>query len=769
MGEWKKTQCSICGVSCGLEVEVEDNKVVAVRPDPDSPRSHGYCCRKGRNSKYFVEHGDRLDYPMKKVNGKFERISWDQAISEIGEKLRAIVDEYGPRAVCGIGGASGGGQSEMVFLKGLINGLGSQYMFNPIGFEFMGNWWSHGKIFGDQLCFTEPDDANSDVLVLWGSNAFVTHQILNSRQTIREHAENPDKMLIVVDPRLSESARMADIHIANRPGTDALMLRGLIALILRNGWENREYCEKYVADLNQVRSWFYLTNMEECFDLAGVSMDEMIRLARVLTTKKWGIHQDLGVFCGRHNTLTSYLLLTLEVVCGVALVPGATIVNECWATRGNTIHENDPKIWRAPETGAFPVLETFPSGVMPIEMLSDRPDRIRAAIRTLGSPMRSYPDANMVKKAFEKLDLLVVCEIAWTEDCELADYVLPAKSPFERYEFNAFQLNFPEVVCAVRPPVLEEQIGERRDMPQVFLDIGKACGALPELPKSLYDAAEKAVATGDRMPYLFSLLGWAAGHMKYFNLLPSIVGETLGRAWGSPTKAVAWAALLTAPMKSSLAAKANPPKLGFHPMLEKMPGMKDFCALDAAFEQVLKHPEGAVVGIADYEDPEKFIRQHIKHKDHKIHLYCDEINEAMKTLTPENEKEALKPTKEFPFIMSSGRHTEDGLNGMSRNKGMNKYHKSDYTFVMNPDDMAEMGLKEGQMVRVTTKAGSAEIPVEGTLQVSRGYAMFPHHYGLKFQGETEGESGNVLTAWDNKDEITGNPCVRFVPCRIEAV
>ena len=118
---------------------------------------------------------------------------------------------------------------------------------------------------------------------------------------------------------------------------------------------------------------------------------------------------------------------------------------------------------------------------MPLEMLSDREDRIRAAIRVLGSPMRSYPDANRVKQAFEKLELLVVCEIAWTEDCELADYVLPAKTHFERYEFNAFQMNFPEVVCSVRPPVLDRQIAERRDIPEVILDLMIASGAMPKV------------------------------------------------------------------------------------------------------------------------------------------------------------------------------------------------------------------------------------------------------------------------------------------------
>lgn len=102
-------------------------------------------------------------------------------------------------------------------------------------------------------------------------------------------------------------------------------------------------------------------------------------------------------------------------------------------------------------------------------------------------------------------------------------------------------------------------------------------------------------------------------------------------------------------------------------------------------------------------------------------------------------------------------------------KDMNRYYKSMYTFLMNPADMAEMGFSDGQTVRVTTKAGSAEIPVEASYQVNVGYAMFPHHYGLKYKGETEGESGNVLSAWDNMDEITGNPCVRYVPCRVEAV
>lgn len=350
MSEWKKTQCTVCGVSCGLDVEVEDGKIVSCRPDATSPRSHGYCCRKGRNSKYFVEHGDRLDYPMKRVGDKFERISWDQAISEIGAKLRDTVDAHGQRSVCGIGGASGGDQSELVFLRPMIQGLGSQYFFNPIGFEFMGNWWSHGKIFGDQVCFAEPDDTNVDVMMFWGSNSFVTHQIVDARKNIRETSEDPNKLLIVVDPRMSETARMADMHVMPRPGTDALLMRAMIALILKNGWENREYIEKYVGDFNRAKLMYTGVDIEKSFEVCGVPYEQMAELCRIMTTRKWGCHQDLGLFCGRHSTLNSYLMITLMVICGVALVPGGCIVPELWATRGDFSDENDPKVWRTKST-----------------------------------------------------------------------------------------------------------------------------------------------------------------------------------------------------------------------------------------------------------------------------------------------------------------------------------------------------------------------------------------------------------------------------------
>lgn len=165
MGKWKKTQCAMCVLSCGLEIEVENDRIINVRPDPDSPRSHGYCCRKGRSAKLHVENPERIDYPMKKVGDHFERITWEQAFREIGQRANDILEKYGPRSAAYVGGALPSAQAEMVFARGLMAAIGSQYFYNAIGIEFMGSWWSHGRLFGDQMQYLEPDDHNSEVLM----------------------------------------------------------------------------------------------------------------------------------------------------------------------------------------------------------------------------------------------------------------------------------------------------------------------------------------------------------------------------------------------------------------------------------------------------------------------------------------------------------------------------------------------------------------------------------------------------------------------------
>lgn len=764
MGEWKKTQCAMCVLSCGLEMEVENDKIVNVRPDKESVRSHGYCCRKGRTAKYYQDNPDRIDYPLKKVGDHFEKITWDQAIKEISQKANRIIKEHGARSVACIGGALTSAQAELVYARSLMSAIGSQYFYNAIGIEFMGSWWSHGKIFGNQMYFLEPDDDNCEVLMFWGSNSYVLGQILNAREKIRSASQDTKRMVIAVDPRLSETARMADMHIMLRPGSDSLMLRGMIALILEKGWQDQKYIDKYVKDFEKIKSWFTNFDYKEAFRVSGVSCKQMEEFCKILTTKKWGVHQDLGVFMGRHNTMNCYLLLMLEVLCGVAFMPGGCIVPECAVTRGDSSDENNPNTWRTVETNRFPVLGTYPSAVVPQEILSKKKDRLRLIFCSSSNPVKSYPNSNDMEKALKQLDLLVCIDICMSETGRLADYVLPSKSVYERADMNAFQYNYPEICAHIRKPVIEKQIGERKDPTQIWIDLTKEMGYLPKLPDNLYKKAKKSVEEKDRIPYFLSLLKYAALHKKHFPMLPIIVGETLGRYMDSPASSLYWVAMMISPISGKgMVEKAGIKPSGKHKIFENLPVFKDFCLMDAAFQLVDEHPEGAVIGISD---PETMIDRHIAHKDKKIHLYCDEINEYIQNITPKKEEKELMLNDEYPMVLSSGSHSDNGVNWIMRNANMTKYRRF-YTASINPDDAMKLGIKDGDKVRVTTKADSIILPAKLSWNTSRGYVVIPHHFGFIYQGKQYGESTNKLVPENHMDEITGNPLLRYVPCQIE--
>lgn len=765
MGEWKKTWCGLCAVTCGLEMEVEDNKIINVRPDPDAPNSHGYCCRKGRSARHQLHNKDRLLYPMKRVGDHYERISWEQAYKEIGEKGRAIIDKHGPRSFAILGAGTTSFQTPGGVTGPMLAAIGSQYYTNPIGVEFMGAWWSNGRIFGSQLHMLEPDDKNTEVMIYWGSNAYVTHQIPDSRKICREFSENPDKMVIAIDPRLSETARMADMHIMPKNGSDALLLRALIALIIEKGWQDQEYIDKYAKDYDRILPWFRNVDIDECFHVCEVPRDQMEEFAYILTHKKWGVHQDLGLYFGRHSTADSYLCDLLMVICGMLFVKGGNIpLERVIALPGSD--ENDPKTWRMPVTGRFPVLGTFPEGAFPAEILGDNEDRIRFCISSASNPARGYPDSHAMTEALKKLELYVAIDYVETESTRLADYVLPGRSIYEGDgDFNFFTMNYPEVVFNARRRVLEAP-GEAREDTQIFAELSVALGLLPEPPESLYKAAEEAVRTGDRMKYFLKVGMWLGKtRMKYFDQAATVIALTLGKAMGSAARAISWGGMITSTLPKYVDMEA-PVNSKRHPVLSRMPVLGDMCKMDDAFQLLEEHPEGAVIA---HSDVNHIMERHIEHKDKKFHLWCEEIeNYLYKYITPEAEEEALSLKDGNNIIFSAGRHSEDGMNQHMRNYHSYRYHQP-YTLVMNPVQAEEMGFEDGQMVRVTTDVGSIIVPVEYSWQMSLGYCMTPHHFGFTFEGKTYGEHVNMLTNHQDLDELTGNSHWRYTPCRVETL
>jgi anaerobic selenocysteine-containing dehydrogenase len=256
MGEWHKTSCVLCAQNCGLEALVEDNRMVRVRPDKDNPRSKGYICRKGLNVFHHQHHKQRLTHPLKRVGNRFEKISWDQAIDEIAEKLRTIVDRYGPKSLAYMGGGGQGCHFEAAFGVRLIRGLGSHYHYTALAQELTGSYWVWGRALGRQNLITGPDHERTEMLLAVGWNGMMSHQMAQARRFLNRFAKDPDKVLVVIDPRRSETARIADVHLPIRPGTDALLTRAMIAIILQEGWYDKDYIAEHVSGFDQIAPWF---------------------------------------------------------------------------------------------------------------------------------------------------------------------------------------------------------------------------------------------------------------------------------------------------------------------------------------------------------------------------------------------------------------------------------------------------------------------------------------------------------------------------------
>jgi len=744
MSEWEKTGCALCAQNCGLEVLVENNRIVKVRGDKSNPRSQGYICRKGRNIAHFQHHEQRLKYPLKKVNGEFVRISWDQAISEIAARLKEIRDKYGPRSIAYMGG---GGQSchfEAAFGVRLLRGLGSRYHYSALGQELTGHFWVQGRVLGRQYLGTVPDEENADMLVAIGWNGMESHQMPRAPLVLRKFANDPDKILAVIDPRRSETAQIADLHLALRPGTDALLLRAVIAMIIQEGWYNQDYIDQHVSGFQEI--WPYLKDFDiaSALKVCELEYEQVREFARLMATRKVGLHTDLGILMNRHSTLVSCLVMVLLALCGQIGLPGTNMIPGYFMPLGAHTDERSPKNWKTVTTG-IPILMGYaPPNVLPEEIMSDHPERTRALICTQSNPLRSYADTTAYEEAFKQLDLLVTCEISMTETAKLSHYVLPSRSAYESWDSTFFYWTVPGVYFQMRRPVVEPE-GEPLEISEIHLRIADALGLIPELPRELYEKAH------NRLEYGLELMKYLQAHPEHIAITPFILGKTLGPVLGSTNLAALWGLLQNMPKES----RENAARAGF----KKGPMMGE-----EIFQAILDHPEGLWIGKIDPENNFALL----KTDDGRVNVYIPEMIEWLKDVTPEKEAEALKLPEDYPLILMAGRHTSMNANSLMRNPAWNEGKRA-CTLAMHPEDGEKLGLKDGQMARITTEAGSAKIEVEITTEVRPGTVMIPHGFGLEYQGKTYGVNVNRLTKNTHRDPFTATPLHRYVPCRVEAV
>jgi len=740
MSEWKKTSCVLCFCNCGLEVQTEGSKIVKVRGDKENPRSQGYICRKGANIAFFQNNPERLKYPLKRVGARFERISWDQALDEIAAKVGATVAAHGPRSLAYMGGGGQGGHFEAAFGLRFLHGLGSKNHYSPLAQELTGYFWVNGKAYGRQYMHPVPDLAQADFLVFWGANPLVSHDIPKAPLILRQKKREPGTLIAVVDPRVTETAQLADIHLRLRPGTDALLLKAMIKILLEEGLVKTDYARDHLHGLDAIRGWFEDVEVEANCRVCRLEAEEIRRFTRFFATRKTAMRSDLGILMGRHSTLNSYLELLLLALAGRIGVPGGNVFGGHLMPMGSHTPDDDPETWRTAVTNIPQIMGVFPPNVLPEEIDTDHPQRIRALIVSASNPLRSYADTAAYEKAFAKLDLLVTVEVAMTETARLSHYVLPAKSGYEKWDGTFFQWTYPEYYFDMRRPVAEAD-GEQVEEAEIYLQLAERLGRIPEFPKELRTLA------GDRGKYGAALMKYLQANPKAGSWLPFIIGKTLGEELGSKNLSALWGLLARFPMMN----KEDVARAGFQ--------VTPFAG-DEIFTRILNTPGGVKIGVADTAN--NFSR--LKTADKKIHLYFPEMESWVKEVQPASE-ESLLLNKEYPLILMAGNHMEMVANTIMRNPAWNEGRRA-CTMRIHPQDAESLGLSDKDPAVVETEAGSVKVEAEITDASYPGQVVIPHGFGLVHLEKAYGVNVNRLAPAKHRDRFAGTPLHRYIPCRV---
>ncbi len=409
-----------CWDSCGFKVTVEDGKVIKVEGDRDHPITKGKICGRGRMLEKRVNSGERLLYPLKKIAGEFERISWEQALDEIAEKLKGYKEKYGSTSVL---------HSHDYANGGLLTNLDSRF-FNCFGgvTELTGSLcWGSGIEaqnwdFGDAYSHAPGDLMNSKSIVIWGRNVARTNMHLYEEL---QKAKKAGASLYVIDPIFNATAKIADQYISIKPGFDGLLAAGIIKEMLRLGLEHKEFIKQHTVGFQDVKELLQTVSLEYIQMVTEVPAETITRLARIYAERPVATLFGLGMQRYANGGNTIRLIDALVAISGNIGVAGGG-ANYANKQVGQSF---DIEALTLPHRKT--ASRTFSMMKQAEGILTAKKPEVKMAIVTCGNPLTQLPDTNKTREAFASLETLVVVDQYLTDTAEMADYVLPVTAAFE--------------------------------------------------------------------------------------------------------------------------------------------------------------------------------------------------------------------------------------------------------------------------------------------------------------------------------------------------
>ena len=487
---WVATTCGYCSVGCGIEIGVKNGRAIASRPLASHPVNRGKLCPKGLSEHYTIEAENRARYPLLRKNGKLVRIGWDEALETMVERFRSLQTKYGARSL----GVLSTGQlvTEEFYTLGKLVQLG----FGTNNYDGNTTLCMAAAVSGYKISFGSDgppgcyeDLEKADVVLLIGANIADNHPVL-----CQYLEANPQRTLIVADPRASKTAMLADLHLPLKPRSDLALLHGIAHILIRHGLIDRNYIDQHTTGFQELKKFLEAYPPERVAEITGLSEEALYKTAFLYGRARAGfIGWTMGV---NHSTLGT---ATVNAICNLALLTGNigrsgaapfSITGQCNAmgTREAGFTSSMPgyrKFDDANDRRELAELWGIDESRLPAKRGLAYPDIVEAAVAKnlrglwiiATNPLVSFPNQGVLRQALSNLDFLVVQDgYHPTPTTELADLVLPAAIWGEKEgTYTNSERRVSKVNKAVEPQ------GQARADFDIFLAIAEKLGCREEL------------------------------------------------------------------------------------------------------------------------------------------------------------------------------------------------------------------------------------------------------------------------------------------------
>ena len=444
----RKSFCRICHVGCGmiLSVDSQANQIVGIGPDRTDGNSLGFACSKGLQAVDQHYGEGRILKPLKQMpDGGFAEVPLEQVLEEVAARLRVILDRDGPEALAGFKG-SGAYQNALaaMVLPDFLASLGSQKIFSGFTIDQSAKVVAMGRV-GIWPPGPHPFQT-SDVSLLIGSNPLVSMSALDGRHPRKRILEAKARglTLIVIDPRRTETAQLADIFLQPYPGEDTAILAGLLRLILTESWYDKNFCAQHVGDLDALRAAVQPFTEDFVIARAGLETGQLRQVAEAFACrgKRGTAATGTGPDMARHSNLAEHLVACLNIICGRFVREGEQVLNPGFLAPRYPRHAHVisadrswGKSYKSRIGGYGMVFGEMMTGILADEILQPGPGQVRGLIVHGGNPVSSIPDQRRIVEAFRSLELLVTIEPYMTQTAKLSHYIIPPKLQYERQDF----------------------------------------------------------------------------------------------------------------------------------------------------------------------------------------------------------------------------------------------------------------------------------------------------------------------------------------------